>query len=113
MAEHNEAQTLDSSHGHAKRPYIRIFWWLCAVTFVEVAIAELFINAGPPLDVIVVAVLVLLSFAKIALVAMYYMHLYGDNPLLTYMFLVPVPFVALIVVALILDLIARGGAIAP
>jgi hypothetical protein len=55
---------------------------------------------GTPLGV---GILAFLSIVKIVLVAMYYMHLYGDNPFFTAAFLVPVPFVLLIVGALLVQ----------
>ncbi|MCC6904746.1 MAG: cytochrome C oxidase subunit IV family protein [Anaerolineae bacterium] len=87
--------------GHSKRPYTRIFVALVAVTFVEMLLT---LQQFIPHEFLPIP-LVILSFAKIALVAMYYMHLYGDNKLFTYMFLVPVPFVLLIMAALIIDLL--------
>jgi cytochrome c oxidase subunit 4 len=55
---------------HAEPNYISIFWWLLALTIVEIAIiympmARLFINI----------LLVGFALAKAALVAMYFMHL--------------------------------------
>lgn len=55
---------------HAEPNYISIFWWLLALTIVEIAViympmARLFINI----------LLVGFALAKAALVAMYFMHL--------------------------------------
>ncbi|MGF1505387.1 MAG: cytochrome C oxidase subunit IV family protein [Anaerolineae bacterium] len=72
---------------------------LALLTGVEIAIAESGIIA-PPASIILLTVL---SVAKLVLVAMYYMHLYGDNPILVAIFLIPVPFVLLIIGALLLE----------
>ena len=49
-----------------------------------------------------VPLLAFLMTAKVLLVAMYYMHLKNDRPVFTYIVLVPVPFVVLIVTALLM-----------
>ena len=51
---------------------------------------------------LVVPLLAFLMTAKVLLVAMYYMHLKNDRPVFTYIVLIPVPFVAMIVTALLI-----------
>ena len=91
------------STGHtrklAKSDYLKVFIGLVIATSIELGLT--FITDHP----IVIAILVVLSLIKIILVALYYMHLYSDNKWLAYIFLVPIPFVALIFTALVLSYI--------
>lgn len=56
--------------GHAEPNYIGVFWWLLALTIVEIAVIYM------PLTKLVIAfLLVSLALSKAALVALYFMHL--------------------------------------
>lgn len=55
---------------HAEPNYIAVFWWLLALTIVEIAVIYM------PLTKLVIAfLLVSLALSKAALVALYFMHL--------------------------------------
>lgn len=77
-----------------KKPnYLLVFGVLALITLFEVTIA-----AHMPV------VLVLLSLSKVVLVASYYMHLRYTNGWFAAIFMTPLPFVALIMLALIVAL---------
>ncbi len=91
MVENISEVTVEAHH---KRPnYLVIFGALALITVIEVTLAT-----NMPL------LLLVLSLSKVVLVAMYYMHLKFETGWFTAIFLTPVPFVALIVVALIVAL---------
>ena len=55
---------------HAEPNYIGVFWWLLALTIVEIAVIYM------PLTKLVIAfLLVSMALSKAALVALYFMHL--------------------------------------
>ena len=54
------------------------------------------------LESTLIPVLIVLSAAKFALVAMFYMHLKGDGKLLTSLFVFPIIIAAVVIVALII-----------
>lgn len=90
MTEHTQHME-ESTH---KSPnYLAIFGLLAAITLVEVTVA-----AGIP------ALLIGLSLVKVVLVAMYYMHLKFESGWFTAIFLTPLPFVALITIAVVVAL---------
>lgn len=77
-----------------KRPnYLLIFAVLAALTLAEVGVTFLPIPQVP--------ILLGLAATKIVLVAMFYMHLKTDSKWFTYIFLVPIPFVVLIIASLL------------
>jgi cytochrome c oxidase subunit 4 len=55
---------------HDEPNYMAIFWWLFALTVIEVAITYM-----PVPKSLMVTALVVLAFTKASLVAMYFMHL--------------------------------------
>ena len=80
------------AHGHEhsdhdKRPYLRIFWMLLALTVVEVS--TIFLPNGTVPHWMLGTFLMALAVAKAALVALYYMHLRYDPRLLAGIFLGP------------------------
>ena len=81
---------------HSKPNYVLVFVALAVLTIAEVLLSM--VGEGG----IVTVLLVLMSFAKIILVSMFYMHLRHDNKLYTYIFLIPIPFVLLIAAALLI-----------
>lgn len=55
---------------HTETSYITIFWWLLALTILEVAVIYV-----PVHKLFIIILLVGLALTKAALVAMYFMHL--------------------------------------
>jgi len=55
---------------HAEPNYIGVFWWLLALTIIEIAVIY-----APVAKLIIVILLVGLALTKAALVALYFMHL--------------------------------------
>ncbi len=84
-----------STHTHKRPNYLLVFFGLLALTVFEVAITYL----GVP-DAILTAGLLAFMLFKVILVALFYMHLRVDSKWFTYIFLIPLPFVLLILAAL-------------
>lgn len=61
--------------GHAHPNYMAIFWWLAALTVVELSVPFLLKNAEGFAFFVKASSLVVLAATKAALVAMYFMHL--------------------------------------
>lgn len=77
-----------------KRPnYLLVFLALGALTMAEVGVTMLPVPQIP--------ILAALASTKIVLVAMFYMHLKTDSRWFTYIFLVPIPFVVMVIAALL------------
>jgi cytochrome c oxidase subunit 4 len=55
---------------HAEPNYIGVFWWLLALTILEIAVIFL-----PIAKIVIAVLLVSLAISKAVLVAMYFMHL--------------------------------------
>ena len=55
---------------HAEPNYMGVFWWLLALTIIEIAVIY-----TPLAKLIIVILLVGLALSKAALVALYFMHL--------------------------------------
>lgn len=86
----------EQTTGHKEKPnYLLVFLGLAALTAIEFGLYALHTSWTIP-------ILVAMSAAKIVLVAMFYMHLKTDSKWYAYVFLVPIPFVALIATALII-----------
>lgn len=95
---------LATEEEHKKKPnYLAVFGVLAVITMIEVTLA-----AHMPV------VLVLLSLSKVVLVASFYMHLRYTSGWFAAIFMTPLPFVALIMLALIVALApgAEGSAAA-
>lgn len=92
------------AHSHpGPAVYLRIALVLFVITFMEVAVYELSHRGGTSeavLKPILIPVLAVLSAAKFALVAMYYMHLKQDSRLLSGLFVFPLIIAVVIVLAL-------------
>ena len=84
-------------HDHPRPNYLLVFFGLLALTVLEVVIAGL-----PISETIIVVSLIAFMVFKVVLVAMFYMHLRVDSRWFAYIFLIPLPFVALIIGALLL-----------
>ena len=86
------------AHGHKDTNYMAIFWWLGALTVIEIAviympIAKLFIGI----------LLVALAISKAALVATYFMHLRFETRTLAYVAVTPLLLAGLLVFILLPD----------
>jgi caa(3)-type oxidase subunit IV len=84
--------------------YVKIAVVLFALTALEVLAYEMAHRPTMPLHALMestlVPVLLVLSAAKFALVAMFYMHLKGDGKMLTSLFVFPIIIATVIIVAL-------------
>lgn len=89
MEEAEQTQTVTE---HKRPNYLLVFLALAALTMAEVGVTFLPIPQIP--------ILAALASAKIVLVAMFYMHLKTDSRWFTYIFLVPIPFVMMVIAAL-------------
>lgn len=86
---------------HKQPNYIGVFWWLLALTVVEVAVIFL------PLARLLVGILLVgLALSKASLVAMYYMHLKFERRTLALIAMIPLLLCVLFVFALMPDLSA-------
>lgn len=94
------------THEHKKRPYMWVFLWLAILTAIEVGVASL--GFYKPLQITILAVL---AGAKAVLVALFYMHLRYDKPILA--IIGGFPFFLAVVMALIIlaDRTLVGGLI--
>lgn len=84
-----------------RKPYLMVFFGLAVITLIEIGVTFLPVIPHAP-------ILAALSIGKIVLVAMYYMHLKTDSPYFTYTILVPVPFVVMILAAVLVTEIVFG-----
>lgn len=83
-----------------KQPnYIAIFWWLLALTILEVAVIF-----TPLARVLIVILLVGMALSKACLVAMYFMHLKFERTALGLIAVTPLLLCVLLVFALLPDL---------
>jgi cytochrome c oxidase subunit 4 len=84
---------------HAEPNYIAIFYWLTALTALEIGVIYM------PLVKLVIAILLIgLAISKASLVAMYFMHLKFEKPTLVLIALCPVTLCILLTFALLPDL---------
>ena len=86
--------------GHKEHPkYMNIFWWLLALTIIEVAVAI------PDYSTILKAILLIgLACSKAILVANYFMHLKFEKRTLAIIVITPFLICVLLVFALMPDL---------
>lgn len=88
-------QVGETASGSHKRPhYVAVFLGLAALTLAEVGVTFLPIPQLP--------FLLALMATKAALVALFYMHLKTDSRWYAYLFLIPLPFAALVAAALLI-----------
>jgi cytochrome c oxidase subunit 4 len=86
---------------HKQPKYIVIFWWLLALTIIEVGVIYM------PLAKLVIAILLVgLALSKASLVAMYFMHLKFERATLGLIAVTPLLLCVLLVFALLPDLSA-------
>ncbi len=86
--------TAEPREEHRRPNYLLVFLGLGLLTLAEVGVTYL--------PIIKLPILLALASAKVALVAMFYMHLKTDSKWYTYLFIVPLPFVILIVASLLI-----------
>ena len=95
--------TTEHSHAHHHqqhgiRRYIMVFWWLLALTIVEVGVIFM------PIPRFLVAILLVgAALSKASLVAMFYMHLRLERRTLGLIALTPLVICVLLVFALLPD----------
>jgi len=86
---------------HAEPNYMGVFWWLSALTVLEIGVIYL------PLAKLLIAILLVgLALSKAALVAMYFMHLKFERRTLALIAVTPMFLCVLLVFALLPDLSA-------
>jgi cytochrome c oxidase subunit 4 len=83
---------------HKQPNYIGVFWWLLALTVVEVAVIFM-----PMARVLIAILLVGLALSKASLVAMYFMHLKFERTTLGLIAVTPLLLCVLLVFALLPD----------
>jgi cytochrome c oxidase subunit 4 len=100
------------AHTHKQPNYIAIFWWLLALTILEVGVIFM-----PLAKVLIAILLVGLAVSKASLVAMYFMHLKFERTTLGLIAVTPLVLCVLLVFALLPDHTATprqtAGAVAP
>lgn len=103
-----EARALDDEKAHPTAGiYIKIALILFFLTALEVAAYEVVDEHSPAalaavLEPVIVAVLLVLSAMKFALVAMFYMHLKQDSVLYSGLFVFPIMIAGVLITALLL-----------
>ena len=100
------------AQAHTQPNYIAIFWWLLALTILEVGVIYM------PLSRMLIAILLVgMALSKASLVAMYFMHLKFERRTLGLIAVTPLLLCVLLVFALLPDLTGTthqtGGAPAP
>ena len=87
------------AQAHKQPNYIAIFWWLLALTIIEVGVIF-----SPLARVMIAILLVGLALSKASLVAMYFMHLKFERTTLGLIAVTPLLLCVLLVFALLPDL---------
>ena len=105
MAEAAESHESEHAAGHASRPT----YWVVALILGIITMLEVAVFYVPALRAVIVPVLLVLSAGKFALVAMFFMHLKYDRPVLTWIFAIGL----LMGTGTILALMLLFGAIGP
>jgi len=100
------------AHARKHPNYIAIFWWLLALTIIEVGVIFM------PLAKLLIAILLVgLALSKASLVAMYFMHLKFERTTLGLIAVTPLVLCVLLVFALLPDHTAAphqtAGAVVP
>lgn len=90
-----------SAHPHKGPNYLAVGGVLLALTAIEILIT-LFVH-----DFDIRIPLFILMLAKVTLVAMFYMHLRSDSKWYTAFFLAPIPFILLLIGAMMLRTIPQ------
>jgi len=103
VAEHSTLEAHEG--GHAARGT----YWIIAVVLAIITMLEVAVFYVPAIRGVIVPVLLVLSTAKFALVAMFFMHLKYDSPVLT----VVLSIGLVVATAIVLSLMFLFGAIGP
>jgi cytochrome c oxidase subunit 4 len=104
MADHPTHED-GEAQGHASRST----YWLIALILGIITMLEVAVFYVPLLHAVIVPILLVLSAAKFALVAMFFMHLKFDKPILTTVFAGGIVVATVIILAMML----LFGAIGP
>jgi cytochrome c oxidase subunit 4 len=97
VAQHSSPETA-SGQAHASRST----YWLIALILGIITMLEVAVFYVPLLHSVIVPMLLVLSTAKFALVAMFFMHLKFDKPILTTLFAGGIVVAASIILAMML-----------
>ncbi len=84
---------------HAEPNYISIFWWLLALTILEIAVIYM-----PFARLFIIILLVGFALAKAALVAMYFMHLKFEKATLAMIAVTPLIICLFLILMLLPDM---------
>ncbi|MEE8075300.1 MAG: cytochrome C oxidase subunit IV family protein [Candidatus Binatia bacterium] len=84
---------------HAEPNYIGVFWWLLALTILEIAVIYM-----PMARLIIVILLVGFALSKAVLVAMYFMHLKFERLTLGAIALTPLILCVFLILMLLPDM---------
>jgi len=84
---------------HAEPNYMTIFWWLLALTILEIGVIYLDIHR-----MFVIILLVGFALAKAALVAMYFMHLRFEKATLAMIAVTPLIICLFLILMLLPDM---------
>jgi len=84
---------------HTEPNYIAVFWWLLALTIIEIAVIYL-----PIAKIVIVVLLVGLAFSKASLVGMYFMHLKFERLTLGMIALTPLILCVFLILMLLPDI---------
>ncbi len=84
---------------HAEPNYIGVFWWLLALTILEIAVIYM-----PMARLIIVILLVGMALSKAALVGMYFMHLKFERLTLGVIALTPLILCVFLILMLFPDI---------
>ena len=84
---------------HAEPNYIGVFWWLLALTILEIAVIYV-----PMARLIIVILLIGLALSKAVLVAMYFMHLKFERVTLGVIALTPLILCVFLILMLLPDI---------
>lgn len=84
---------------HAEPNYMGVFWWLLALTIIEIAVIYM-----PIARLIIVILLVGLALSKAALVALYFMHLKFERLTLGIIALTPLILCVFLILMLLPDI---------
>jgi len=84
---------------HAEPNYIGVFWWLLALTILEIAVIYV-----PMARLIIVILLIGLALSKAVLVAMYFMHLKFERVTLGVIAITPLILCVFLILMLLPDI---------
>ncbi len=98
--------TAAGSKGHAHPSYVAIFWWLTALTAVELSVPFLLQNAEGFALFVKASSLIGMAATKAVLVAMYFMHLRFESRTLAFIAGTPIVLCVFLMLMLLPDAFA-------